>query len=402
MKRIVTTRRTVIRAAAAMGAASLLGPHQLLAADAGPIRLGSLVPITGSGGPFGPGIRKGQEVVVNQVNAAGGLLGRKLELVAEDSQTNPEAAVRAARKLIDVDKVVAILGTWASADVTAIAPLCWENKVMVICIGAADSITELPHQGYIARTQPSTRMQGEQFAKFAVAEGAKSFYLMMPQSPFAESTIKQVTEYCTAHGIQVASAIYDGKKTSFRSEVDSMIQAKPDMFMLGGYLADDTVLAKDVFRADFRGKIVAFAYGVTPQFIDGVGKEVAEGIYTIEPVADAKSTAYAKLQKLAGKDDLDIYICQGYDEASLAILAMAQAKETSGTAIRDNLRKIGDSTGVVVDNAVDGLKLIADGKRINYLGASGPCKFAPNGDVLESHFRINVVRNGKIELYKVT
>ncbi|MFI4987252.1 MAG: ABC transporter substrate-binding protein [Alphaproteobacteria bacterium] len=402
MKTFGTTRRTVIRGAAALGAASLMGAGRLLAADAGAIKLGSLVPITGSGGPFGPGIRKGQEVVVNQVNAAGGLLGRKIELVGEDDQTNPEAAVRAARKLIDVDKVVAILGTWASADVTAIASLCWENKVMVICIGAADSITELPHQGYIARTQPSTRMQGEQFAKFAVAEGAKSFYLMMPQSPFAESTIKQITDYCTAHGIKIGSAIYDGKKTSFRSEVDVMVEAKPDMFMLGGYLADDSVLAKDVFRANYRGKIVGFAYGVAPQFVEAVGKEVAEGIYSIEPVADAKSTAYAKLQKLIGKDDLDIYICQGYDEANLAILAMAEAKEASGTAIRDNLRKIGDTAGITVDNAIDGLKLIAEGKHVNYLGASGPCKFAANGDVLESHFRINVVRNGKIELYKVT
>ncbi len=402
MKMISTTRRNLMRGAAALGAASLMASGRLRAADAGPIKLGSLVPITGSGGPFGPEIRKGQQLVVDQVNAAGGLLGRKLELVGEDDQTNPEAAVRAAQKLIDVDKVVCILGTWASADVTAIAPLCWENKVMVICIGAADSITQLPHQGYIARTQPSTRMQAEQFAKFAVADGAKSFYLMMPQSPFAESTIKQITDYCSQHGIKVGSAIYDGKKTSFRSEVDAMMQAKPDMFMLGGYLADDTVLAKDVFRANYRGKIVGYAYGVAPQFVEAVGKEVAEGIYSIEPVPDAKSTAYAKLQKLAGTEALDIYMCQGYDEVNLAILAMAEAKAASGAAIRDNLRAIGDATGITVDNAIDGLKLIAEGKRINYLGASGPCKFAPNGDVLESHFRINVVRNGKIELFKVT
>ena len=119
-------------------------------------------------------------------------------------------------------------------------------------------------------------------------------------------------------------------------------------------------------------------------------------------MADAGSTAYARLQKALGRQDLDIYTCHGYDEASLAILSIAYAKEASGTAIKDSIRKIGDPDGVKVDNAMDGLKALAEGKRINYLGASGPCKFAPNGDISTSVFRINIVRKGKIETYKVT
>jgi branched-chain amino acid transport system substrate-binding protein len=63
--------------------------------------------------------------VVDQVNAAGGLLGRKIEYLAEDDNTNAEAGVRAARKLIDVDKVSAIMSVWASAVGSAVLPLCW-------------------------------------------------------------------------------------------------------------------------------------------------------------------------------------------------------------------------------------------------------------------------------------
>jgi branched-chain amino acid transport system substrate-binding protein len=396
------SRRKILQGAAAIGTAGLAWPARLQAQASGPIKLGSLVPLTGAGGPFGPGIRAAQEAVVKEVNAAGGLLGRQIELVGEDDQTNAEAGVRAARKLIDVDKVSVVMGTWASAVVTAVAPLCWENKVMLICIGAADSITALPHQGYIVRTQPHTSLQGQQFANFAIAEAAKHLYILMPQTPFTESTIKVIVDTCAAKSIKVSSMIYDAKKTSFRSEVDAMMQAKPDMFMMGGYLPDNIVMAKDVYRANFSGKIVAQAYGVTPQFIEGVGAQVAEGIYTIEPVPDAASGAYARLQKMLGREALDIYAAQGYDEASLAILSIAQAKEASGTAIRDNIRKIGDADGLKVDNAVDGLKALADGKRINYLGASGPCKFAPNGDVITTKFRINIVRKGKIETLRVT
>ena len=106
----------------------------------GPIKLAGLVSLTGSGSPFGPNSRVAHQGVVDQVNAAGGLLGRKIEYLAEDDQTNAEAGQRAARKLIDVDKVQAIMSVWASAVGTAVLPQCWENKVMMLAISAADSL----------------------------------------------------------------------------------------------------------------------------------------------------------------------------------------------------------------------------------------------------------------------
>ncbi|HUG37499.1 MAG TPA: ABC transporter substrate-binding protein [Candidatus Limnocylindrales bacterium] len=93
--------------------------------------LGALNPLTGAGGSYGPSMRKAIEWVISEVNAAGGVAGRQVQLAAEDDQTNPEAAVRAARKLIDVDKVAAIMGTWASSVTTAVAPLCWESKTFL-------------------------------------------------------------------------------------------------------------------------------------------------------------------------------------------------------------------------------------------------------------------------------
>jgi branched-chain amino acid transport system substrate-binding protein len=94
--------------------------------------------------------------VVEEANAAGGIRGRQIRVVAEDDQTNPDAGVRGARKLIDVDRVSAIMGTWASAVTTAVAPLCWENRLPLFTVSGADSITLLPHQGYIFRTQPNS------------------------------------------------------------------------------------------------------------------------------------------------------------------------------------------------------------------------------------------------------
>ena len=391
----MTTRRTALA-----GAAALAALPRLARAQSGPIPLGSLLPLSGAGGPYGPVIRAAQQFAVDEINKAGGVLGRQLVLVGEDDQTNPEAAVRAARKMIDVDKVTCMLGTWASAVASAVAPLCWEAKVMMICIGAADSITQLPHGGYIVRTQPSTTLQSEQFAAFAIVEKTTHLYILMPQTPFTESTFKLVAEGCAPKGIAVSTAIYDAKKTGFRSEVDAVIASKADMLMMGGYLPDTIVLAKDVYRADFKGKSVGFAYAMGPQFVDGAGKQVADGTFAIEPIPDAGSGAYARLAKGLGKGTPDIYACHGYDEVNLAALAMAAGGEASGTAIKDNIRKIGDTAGVKVDNGPDGLAALKAGHPINYLGASGVCKFTPNGDVASAQFKVDVVKDGKIEDYR--
>ena len=390
------TRRSVLQGAAALGAGIAFMPRRLQAQPSGPVRIAGLVPLTGGGGALGPEMALAHKLTVEEINAAGGVLGRKIELITEDDQTNPEAGVRAARKLIDVDKVSAIMSVWASAVGTAVLPLCWENKVMMLAISAADTIAELPHQGYFVRTQPHTALQGDQFAKFAIDTQTKHLYVMMPQTPFTDTVIKGITAICQPKGIKVSSMVYDAKKTSLRSEVDEMMRAAPDTLMIGGYQPDDIVLAKDVFRASYKGRVIGFAYGMTPQFVEGAGAAVAEGMYTVEPVPTAGSSAYQRLQKLIKKDDLNTYTCQAYDHVNLAVLAIAHAKEASGTAIKDHIRKIGDPAGVKVDNAVDGIKLLAEGKQINYEGASGPCKFTDIGNIREVVFRLNQIKGGKI------
>src|SRR5207253_6364029 len=78
--------------------------------------------------------------------------------------------VRAARKLIDVNKVVAIVSTWASAVTLAVRPLCVEAQVFLIGVSGADAVTQGEHKGYVARTQPNTKLQGSMYAKFVVSK----------------------------------------------------------------------------------------------------------------------------------------------------------------------------------------------------------------------------------------
>src|SRR6516165_869595 len=103
-----TTRRNLVKGAAAMTVAAAMPNRASAQGEA--LKFGILTPLTGAGGADGPRMLKAMQAVIEEVNRTGGVLGRKIESVVEDDQTNPEAAVRAARKLIEVDKVPAIMG----------------------------------------------------------------------------------------------------------------------------------------------------------------------------------------------------------------------------------------------------------------------------------------------------
>jgi branched-chain amino acid transport system substrate-binding protein len=395
------SRRTLLRGAATAAGVSLV--PRWAGAQGAPIKLGTLTPLTGAGGNYGPSMRRAMEWVASEVNAAGGVLGHPVQLVSEDDQTNPDAAVRAARKLIDVDRVAAIMGTWASAVTTAVAPLCWESKTFLTTVSGSDTITLLPHQGYLIRTQPNTVLQGRKFAEFMVSVGSRRAAIIAVQAPFAQPTQKVVGEELKKRSAElVAAVIYDKDKTTFRSEIDQILRARPDMIYLNGYTPDVTVVMKDLYKAGYTGAKIAQAYAVNQKLLSALPPEVTDGTYTIAPSPSIDSVAYRRLAKALGTDDLDPYSCQCHDHVSLVVLAVAHARgEATGTAIRDHVRKISQGAGVKVEGAVDGLRLLAQGKEINYEGASGPCEFTEIGDILDTKFRYEQAEKGKFKLLKI-
>jgi branched-chain amino acid transport system substrate-binding protein len=402
MSNFAFDRRLFLQSTAFATVASLL--PTVTFAQSRPIRLGALVPLTGAGGSYGPPMAKVAKAIVDEVNASGGVNGRKLELIVEDDQTSPEAAVRAARKLIDIDKVVAIMGTWASAVTTAVAPLCWESKTFLTTTSGADSITLLPHQGYLIRTQPNTMLQGRKFGEYAIEKGAKRVFFVSPQTPFVKSQFDSITAAVKKAGGETTSLVYDDKKPSYRTEVDEVLRFKPDAIIFGGYTPDTSIMLKDVYRAGYTGLKIAFGYSVNQKLIESVPADTVESVVTISPSPAEGSDAYARVAKLAGVTNPDPYTAQIYDQINLVILALAAAGSTepSGTAIKDSVRKVSQSKdGTKITNAPDGLKLIAGGKAVDYDGASGPCEFTDIGDILDCKFRYEEVKTGKLVLLKI-
>jgi branched-chain amino acid transport system substrate-binding protein len=395
-----TTRRAVLKGAAAASIAA--GLPIRASAQGEPIKLGILTPLTGAGGADGPRMLKAMQAVIDEVNKAGGVLGRRIETIVEDDQTNPEAAVRAARKLVEVDRVPAIMGTWASAVTTAVAPVCWEAKRMLFTVSGADSITQLPHQGYIIRTQPTSKLQATSHGEFVAAMGKRRVAVIGIQAPFAMPTKEHLDNVLkTKGGSVVAHVIYEKDKPTYRSEIDQAMRANPDFLYLNGYAPDTVVMLRDLFRANIDLPKFCQSYAVPQKTLDTIPPEVSAGLYTGQPSSDIESPAFKLAAQRIGIDEPDAYVSQATDWASLAILTIAKAKDTAGPLLKDTVRKISQGAGQKVYSAVEGLKTMAEGKEINYEGASGPCDFTDIGDILGCRFRYMQVVDGKLKFHKL-
>jgi branched-chain amino acid transport system substrate-binding protein len=373
-------------------------------AQSSTIELGALVPLTGSGGSYGPSMAESIKWVVQSVNDAGGINGHMLNLTVEDDQTNPDSGVRAARKLIDVNKVVAIMATWASSVTTAVAPLCWESHTMLTTDSGADKITQLPHQGYLIRTEPTTTLIMTKIGNFLADIGVKKAFLVSAQTPFAAPAKDVLGKVLASRGgTLLGQVIYDRDKTSFRSEIDLAMKDKPDLIFLDGYTPDVTILLGDLYRAGYDGKKISRGYAVNEKLLSSLPPAVTEGVFTVVPSPEVGSASYEKLAAHLNVKEVDPYTCEAYDQANLVCLALQKASQPTGTGIRDSIHAVSDPGGTVVYSAVDGIRALKSGaKKVKYSGVSGPCIFNQIGDIVDVKARFEQVRNGKPTLFKIT
>lgn len=395
------TRRNLLKTGAAAAAGLIAGAQAIVKAQSKePIPIGTLCPLTGAGGAYGPDMQKAIVTVADRINKSGGIHGRPLQLFHEDSQTNPEAAVRAARKLIDVNRAVALMSTFASAVTLAVKPLAVESKVFYFSVSGADAITEGNHGGYIARTQPNTKLQGQVYARWVLTRKEfKRVAYMALQTPFAAPFGDNFMGTLKTGGLTIAdSLIYEDKKPSYRSEITRVLATNPDLIMIEGYTPDTVVIAKELYRAAYKGAILGPAFAVNAKFVEGAGGEVAEGVWAIDPAPSFDSPAYKQFLSAIPQADKNPYAPQAWDHMTMVGLALAAGRgEVSGGVIKDNLRAISNPPGATVTSYEDGVRLLREGKKINYEGASGSCDFDAQGDILSRPFGVYQVRKGKVE-----
>ena len=398
---MTTTRRHLLLAPAA--AALAAAAPQVLAQGAGvSFRIGALNPVTGAGSPYGPGMQKAIVMAVEEINAAGGAGGRKLEVFAEDTQTKPEAAVLAAKKLIDVNKVQAVLGTWSSGVTLAVMPLTDEANLIQMNVSGAPAISTLDKKDLVWRFQATNDRFGAAFAEIATKRGYKRPATMAFNNASGIGNTEGFRKAWEKRGGKVvANVVYEPNRPSYRSELQKVLAEKPDVIVTGSYLPDTTILLREWFQSGEKTAWIIPGWAANPDLVKALGAEVCEGIISVDTVSSENSAAFkhfdAMYTRAMGRSALtNVYAPMAYDMGiSLALAMEAAGPGASITQINAKIREVSNPAGVAVATFAEGKAKLAAGQKINYEGASSKLDFDQFGDV-SPDFGVYIVEKGQL------
>ena len=383
-------KKTVLAGSILVGALSF-GP----AYAACTTTIGSVMSLTGSLGVLGQQIAKGAQLAVADLNAAGGANGCQLALSLLDDQTSASVGVDAAKKLVDVQHVPAIVGALSSGVSAAmLTSVTVPSKVVLISpASTSPPFTQLAKDGktdgYWFRTTPSDALQGVAMAKVALDAGFKKVAVMYLNNAYGQGLSQEfVNAFGKLGGTVTQNVVYNPSQPSYRSEVSKALSPAPDAMFLIGYPGDGTTITREWISSGGPQKFL-FPDGLESQdFVNDVGAQymkdargTAAGSVTTPSLDNFNQEFKAKFGELPTQ----AYIPNAYDGTVLVGLAMNYSKGATGTAVRDGIRKVTDPKGEKIYAGAAELKkavkLLAENKPIQYIGASGPLQFDPNGDI---------------------
>lgn len=372
--------------------------------------IGGVMSLTGSLGALGQAIAKGAQLGVADINAAGGTNGCTLALSLSDDQTSPSVGVDAAKKLVDVQRVPAIIGALSSGVSAAIltsvaAP---SGVVQVSPASTSPTFTEMAaagkDNGFWFRTVPSDALQGVAMAQVALDAGLKNVAVLYLNNAYGQGLAKEFENaYAKLGGKVAGSVVYNPSQPSYRSEVNKAMANKPDALFLIGYPGDGTTIAREWISAGGPQKFL-FPDGLYSQdFVHDVGAQYMKSVHGTAPGSTktpSLATFQAEFKARYGTLPTQSYITNAYDAAVIVALAIDDAKSADAKAIRDAMRKVTDPKGEKVyagaEQLKHGLQLLKQGKTIQYVGATGPIRFDANGDTV-APMTVWTVKNGKLE-----
>ncbi|HRP29952.1 MAG TPA: ABC transporter substrate-binding protein, partial [Burkholderiaceae bacterium] len=357
--------------------------------------VGAVMSLTGSLGVLGQKIAQGSQLAVADLNAAGGANGCELKLALLDDQTSPTVGVDAAKKLVDIQHVPAIVGALSSGVSAAIltAVTAPGHVVQISPASTSPTFTQLAIDGktggYWFRTTPSDALQGVAMAKVARDAGYKKVAVLYLNNAYGQGLNKEFSDAFTGQGGAITqSVVYNPSQPSYRSEVGKALSPAPDALFLIGYPGDGTTIAREWIAAGGPQKVLLPDGLQSQDFVNDVGAQYMKDVHGTAPgsqTTPSLATFQQEYQAKFGALPTQAYIPNAYDATVLIGLAMEQSKSNKADAIRDSIRKVTDPSGEKVYAGAAELKkaakLLAAGKTIQYVGATGPLQFDKNGDI---------------------
>jgi branched-chain amino acid transport system substrate-binding protein len=323
------------------------------------IKIGEYGAFSGKEAAFGLSARKGVILAVEEINAAGGVLGKKLELLTEDNQSKQGESATIAKKFVARDKVVAVLGGNPSTNSLEAAPVYQTAKIPMIAISSTNPrVTEIGN--YIFRVCFIDPFQGAVLSKFALdtLQAKRAAIITSVNNAYSVGISKVFREKFTAGGgTIVADQKHSEGDKDFRAQLTAVIAAKPDVIFHSGNYTEGALICKQARALGFTGPLIGGDAWEAPQLIE-IGGAAVEGTY-YSTHASPESTApevqnFVKIFRTRWNDETpDSIAALGYDAAKLLAHALTRAGTTEGPALRDAIAAIKDFPGVTGKITID-------------------------------------------------
>lgn len=322
------------------------------------IKVGEFASLTGKEATFGSSAHEGTELAIEEMNQAGGVLGKKLELLTEDDQSKAGEPANIVNKLISRDGVIAVLGEVASSRSLEAAPIAQAAKIPLISPASTNpKVTEVGD--YIFRVCFIDPFQGTVMANFAskTLKAKKVAVLTDAKSDYSKGLAKYFKEKFAKNGGVLASELdYNGGDKDFKAQLTTIKGAAPDAVFVPGYYNDVALIA--IQAKELGLSIPLFGGdGWESDNLLQVGKEAVEGHYfsthcSPEDTAP-KMTKFVAAYKAKYHKAPDGMAALGYDSAYVLVEAIKRAGTTDGPKLRDAIAATQDFDGVTGKFSLD-------------------------------------------------
>jgi branched-chain amino acid transport system substrate-binding protein len=325
------------------------------AADAGPIVIGNVMPLSGEIATFGQGANNGVKLAIDEANAAGGVKGRKLEVVVFDTLGKPEEAAISATRAITEKKATILIGDLGSGGTLALAPIAEVNKVPAI--SPASTNPKVTKDGertrpYMFRVCFIDPFQGTVMAKFAAQnlKAKKAAILRDVGNDYSIGLAEYFTKTFKELGGEIAADVsYKAGDQDFKAQLTKVKYAKPDVVYVPGYYTDVALIGRQARELGLKVPLAggdgwdsAKLYEIAQGALDG-------GFFSNHYSAENPSAVvqeFTKKYEAAYHAKPDAFAALGYDAALLALDAMKRAAELTPGGLRDAIEQTTTLQGV--------------------------------------------------------
>lgn len=337
------------------------------------IKIGYIGPLTGDAASFGADTSHGAQLAVDEINAAGGIDGKLIELIVEDGRCNGADAAGAAQKLINVDKVMAIIGGQCSGETLAAAPIAEAAKVVMLSpLSSSPDVTKAGT--YIFRNYPSDALKTTAMARYFKDNKIMKVAMISENTDFCQAFRSSLKEKLPEGAVVFDEVVEPGTK-DFRSLMTRLKGMEFDMFFVNGQSdSTDGLMMQQLREAGITKPAITQDTGDSENLAKNM-TEAVEGLYIINVPANVTDDTFEK--KFTDKYGAPQFglIFGGFAYDAIGVIAEGVKNgATDGTTLRDWMDKM-----------------------VGYSGVVGIFSFDDNGDVVGVPYVLKQYQKGEIK-----